>query len=391
DGDGDLDAFFGNEGLNRLSLNAGTGVFADATSQLPAFVDFTRAIGLGDVDGDGDLDALIGNYAGPNPLVGGPERLHLNNGSGSFGNAPAQLPSSSDFTYAVALGDVDGDADLDALIGNYPSSNRLLLNGGTGVFVDATNQITPVASFARALALGDVDGDGDLDAVLSGYQRLLLNSGGGFFTDASGQVPTTLNSARALALGDVDEDGDLDVVTGHTGLYAPQGVQNRLYLNNGSGLFADATAGLPPLLDATLAVALGDVDGDGDLDAVFGNFEERSRLPVLNLTRQLAWRGLPRIGKPLVLEIRGPANVGWQLAAALGPASLPFPPYGTLRLEPATLSLVTAGALDPEGRASVSFAVPASPALLGVSVYWQALLALPARLTNLEVSTFTNL
>ncbi len=398
DADGDLDALIGNyagisplvAGQERLYLNAGNGVFADATSQLPAIPTFTRVVALGDVDADGDLDALLGNYAGINPLVGGQERLYLNDGTGFFSDATTQLPSSFDFTYAVALGDVDGDGDLDALIGNAPSPNRLLLNDGTGVFADASSQLPPGNYWARALAFGDVDGDGDLDAVLVGFPRLILNGGGGVFADASAQFPAVPFNTQALALGDVDEDGDLDAVMGSAGCCG-FGAQNRLYLNNGSGVFAEAAAALPPILDVTSALALGDVDGDGDLDAVFGNFEEPSRLPVFNLTRQLAWRGIPGVGKPLVLDIRGPANGGWQLAAALGTASIPLPPFGTLRLAPATLIPVAVGALDPDGRASVSFAVPANPALLGVSVYWQTLVASPARLTNLEVTTFTNL
>ncbi|MCI0587410.1 MAG: VCBS repeat-containing protein [Planctomycetes bacterium] len=391
DGDGDLDALLGNAGQSRLYLNGGIGVFADATSQLPAIPVFTRAAALGDVDADGDLDAYMGNFLSANPMVGGQDRLYLNDGTGSFSDATTQIPSITDFTYAVALGDVDGDADLDALIGNYPTSNRLVLNDGTGVFTDATNQLG-VASNARALALGDVDGDGDLDALVAGSARLLLNGGGGMFTNAANQIPTSLTYAKTLALGDVDEDGDLDALAADTIPFAfASGGEDRLYLNNGSGVFTEATGALPPIQDATLALALGDVDGDGDLDAVFGNFEEPSRLPVFNVTRQLAWRGVPRIGKPLVLDLRGAALGGWQLAASLGTANLPLPPFGTLRLSPPTLIPVAIGAFDPDGRASVSFSVPAFPSLVGVSVYWQALVGLPLRLTNLEVTTFTNL
>src|SRR5262245_53484776 len=64
---------------------------------------------------------------------------------------------------------------------------------------------------------------------------------------------------QACAIGDVDGDGDLDLVLGYG--------QSRLYLNDGAGRFADATVNhMPARNDCAVALALGDVDGDGDLE-----------------------------------------------------------------------------------------------------------------------------
>ncbi|MCI0587815.1 MAG: hypothetical protein L0323_13330 [Planctomycetes bacterium] len=63
----------------------------------------------------------------------------------------------------------------------------------------------------------------------------------------------------------------------------------------------------------------------------------------------------------------------------------------TLRLDPATLNQACSGALDPQGRAAVTYLVPANPSLVGVPVYWQALVAGPPRFTNLETTVATNL
>ncbi|HET6202280.1 MAG TPA: VCBS repeat-containing protein [Planctomycetota bacterium] len=394
DGDGDLDLFVGNEGLSRLLLNGGAGTFVDAPSLLPPTpYAFTRGVALGDVDGDGDLDAVLGNYANSNLLAGGQDRLYVNGGSGAFSDAPAQIPTTFDFTFAVALGDVDGDGDLDVLFGNYGAQNRLCLNNGAGFFTNATTALPAnIYPATYALAFGDVDGDGDLDALLgkTATERLLLNNGSGVFTDAAGALPPATDTTPAVALGDIDGDGDLDALAGNASPYG-LGAQNRLYRNGGSGVFTDATSEMPSILDATPAVALGDVDGDGDLDAVFGNLGQASRIPVTNLTRQLAWRGIPGIGKPLVFDLYGPPSGGWILAFSLASASFPVPPLGTLRLDPPSHFVVAAGALDAQGRGSASFPVPPNPAFVGLSLYWQALVAPPLSFTNLEVTTFTNL
>jgi hypothetical protein len=93
----------------------------------------------------------------------------------------------------------------------------------------------------------------------------------------------------------------------------------------------------------------------------------------------------------LDLDLSGPSNGVWLLAGSLGTASIPLPPFGTLRLDPVTLFVAGSGALDPQGRASVSFLLPSNPIIVGASIYGQAVVGPPLLLTNLEIMTVTNL
>ncbi len=284
DRDGDLDLFVGNFAQqSRLYLNNGAGTFTDATAaRLPAGPHGTRSLALGDLDGDGDLDLVVGNTS---HLVGEQSLLYLNDGSGTFTDATAsRMPVGSYETIALALGDIDRDGDLDLVVGNFStagSQSRLYLNHGTGTFTDATATQMPVGSYPTfALALGDVDRDGDLDLVvgnLGQQSRLYRNDGTGTFTDATARLPVSNEQVYALAFGDADGDGDLDLFLGG------YGQQSRLYLNDGSGVFTDATAArLPAGLYSTRSVTLGDVDRDGDLDVLVGNDSQPNRLYLNN-------------------------------------------------------------------------------------------------------------
>ena len=257
DGDGDLDLFVANTLSNTVWLNDGTGAFS-AGGQALGNAD-SRDVALGDLDGDGDLDAYFANQDGAN-------EIWVNDGTGSFQAGDANLEAGT--SWAVALGDLDADGDLDAFVANS-GANRVWLNDGQAAFTSSGPGLGAAGS--RGMALGDLDGDGDLDAfvgnegVLGAPNAVWLNDGHAGFSDSGQGLGGS--SCLGVALGDLDGDGDLDAFAANTGA---GGALNQVWVNDGSGVFGASAQDLG-VLDTSRAVAVGDVDRDGDLDALVAN------------------------------------------------------------------------------------------------------------------------
>ncbi len=387
DRDGDLDVVSWN---GIFLLNDGHAGFEDGSQLLPVLPNSTSLFfPPADLDGDGDPDLLLIEVP---PLGTTPFQctvhLWLNDGRGSFIASPVPLPTLSRCPISAAYGDIDGDADLDVWIGfsYYYSPNVLWSNGGEGRFSDASFLFPPTGPFGQEGAFADLDGDGDLDLLtrlaysgIGGDAYLLFNDGSGSFTDASSLWQQGAPSGcygqclpgNGLMTADIDEDGDVDV---QDGCY--------LWTNDGTGRLEPKVSALPGC-----GVGARDYDLDGDLDLGYPAYSGI----VTNVLRHVSWLSYPRAGKPLTMKVFGPPNTPYQLFSSAGFTEPQPTDFGYLRLATRGARLVASGTLDSMGRAAVTLGIPSDLAIPENTVYWQALVGDPPRLTNLEFTTFSNL
>ncbi len=183
-------------------------------------------------------------------------------------------------TPQVGLGDLDGDGDLDAVFPNMgDTASQVWINDGTGRFSDSGQVLTKQG---HGVGVGDLDGDGDLDIIMtcahydpgSGWRkkpsRVYLNDGRGTFQDSAQHFGDTELSGTGLQLIDLEGDGDLDAYITY---YEPEGMADKVYLNDGTGQFSDS--GLSLTEDV---IAWGDLDGDGDVDLMAKIFGQGYRV-----------------------------------------------------------------------------------------------------------------
>ncbi len=227
DGDGDMDAVFGKDNGALLSFaNDGAGGFTALTGAANPFdgvdVGFASTPSSVDLDGDGDLDVVVGARDGT-------LRSFANDGAGGFtaltgtANPFADLDVGSFSTPSFV--DLDGDGDLDAVVGDYYGTLHSFANDGVGGFTELTGAANPfdgvdVGSYS-APSFVDLDGDGDLDAVVGaqdGTLRSFANDGAGGFAALTGAANpfdgVDVGSYSAPSFVDLDGDGDLDAVVG---------------------------------------------------------------------------------------------------------------------------------------------------------------------------------
>ncbi len=216
-----------------------------------------------------DLDVVLPNRG---PVH---SQVLINDGKGYFAD-PGQKLARQTHGMGIADWDNDGDSDIVFVCAGYRENDviinlptKVYLNDGRGWFTESG------VTLPKNSILGDLDGDGDHDAFAKidgkGYGTLLNDGAGNFSQHWTGKDNQAIAKVRGMdiTLGDLDGDGDLDafVTNGDREKSYPASV----WLNDGTGRFTDS--GLRFQTDGeTRGCSLGDLDGDGDLDIFVANF-----------------------------------------------------------------------------------------------------------------------
>jgi hypothetical protein len=316
DNDGDVDLFVAGVPRNQLLRNRGDGHFEDVTSQAGiASGEWAVAAAWLDYDNDGRLDLFVVNYVRwspetnpscrdevraipiychPRSFQGLPNRLYRNCGDGTFEDVSARTGISAHIGkgMSAAVADFDHDGRLDIFVTNDTVPNFLFRNNGDGTLtetalaagVSVTDAGRPISSMGVDFQDYDNDGweDVHLTALAGETFPLFRNDAHGAFvetTQASGLAPLSVKSSGwCTILADVDNDGWKDIFTANSHVNDRIGdfealawqQPNALFINDGRGLFRDASAAAG--IGAAAAVHRGcgaaDLDGDGRLDFV---------------------------------------------------------------------------------------------------------------------------
>ncbi|MCB0156273.1 MAG: VCBS repeat-containing protein [Anaerolineae bacterium] len=184
-------------------------------------------------------------------------------------NDTATTNQNTPVTIDVLTNDID---NLDAVFANPGGRlNQICFGDGDGGFA-ACKPVSPDRHVSWGVALGDLNNDGYLDVVFANTgaggepNRACLGNGHGGFSTCSNVSPE-LSQNRNVALGDLNEDGNLDAVFARG---FNTGERNRVCLGDGSGGFSGCSD-VSPDANGTYAVTLGDLNNDNHLDVVFGN------------------------------------------------------------------------------------------------------------------------
>ncbi|MBI5597997.1 MAG: VCBS repeat-containing protein [Elusimicrobia bacterium] len=322
DGDGDPDlALSDSMGAPRLMRNDG-GRFVDVSREagLPPEPMPTQSLVWFDSDGDGRLDLYLVNHGGivegnapyaGDALNGVPNRLLRQSAPGRFSDVPdAAGAGDRRWGRGAVAADLDGDGRTDLAVANDFGAPRILLSSA-GAFVDAT-AASGVGGLTHSLGVSaaDFDGDGIQDLLFSSFDRrwapspslsdpsprtlvdaesfwmgeevsalmrpqLYRGLGGGRFAEEWERFVPAVYTGAAWngTFVDLDSDGHQDIVFAagfHPDclfFHSDRGVV--LLYDEAAGRFRDASSGSGlDFADSSRAGLYGDLDGDGDLDAV---------------------------------------------------------------------------------------------------------------------------
>ena len=252
DNDDDLDIYLVNSssGLSRLFRQNKNGTFEDVTEGSGlGDPGYGMGTALGDIDNDGDVDLFVTSV--------GADHLYRNDGNGSFVDITAASGiEGSYWSSSAAFCDVDGNEYLDLYVATY-------------IAVDSHSSCTTKAGVADYCPPS---------AYRSVADQLFLNNGDGTFEKFAERagISRLTNSALGVVCADFNADGHSDF------LVANDGERNHLWINRGNNTFEERAVsfGMSTNLfgeaEASMGIALGDVNGDQYLDVFMTHIDQES-------------------------------------------------------------------------------------------------------------------
>ena len=261
-----------------------------------------NSVAVGDVNGDEQKETVTGGtfYDGTRNIA---QLIVWNSSSLTPERLITWYWTANTTINSVALGDVDGDGQTEIVTGgSYFDGSRQIAqlcvwNGATLALENVKTWYWTGSTVINSVALGDVDNDGQVEIVTGGYYndgvrniaQLVVWAGSNLAVDRlTGWYWTGNTVINSVAIGDVDGDGQIEVVTGG---YYNDGARNvaQLIEWNGLNLSVDRLAGWYWTSNTVInSVALGDVDNDGQTEVVTGGYYNDG---VRNIAQLVEWNG----------------------------------------------------------------------------------------------------